>query len=280
LIYVNEELANFENKLPLRIYSSFDSGNINDYYTQILAETSIFKEIETDNMKFLQEVDEFSIRTQIKFIFEDYQREFQYINEIERKLKEKIEKEKHENNKKIPLNPALNFAIYLRFHKANKDKNLESLVKWHILNHCLLTICPELKSLEKFNDFPPIWQEKLKEQLNKLSKLNKFKSVDLDINIDFYHSLLNEYAEITCHISISTYFMKKAVEGNLKESVYAAIYLKNMIVNLQNVQNQFFEKFNVEFFKIIAIFLCSKLHENLKMEKLAEVSYFFDEFLL
>ena len=272
MIYINEELANFESKFPLRNYSSFDSGNINDYYTQLLSETIIFKEIETDNMKFLQEVDEFGIRTQIKVVFEDYQREFQYVNEIERKLKEKMEKTE---NKKIPLNPALNFAIYLRFHKANKDKKIESLVNWHILNHCLTLNCPELKSLEKFNDFPPIWQEKLKEQLKKLNNLNKYKSVDLEINIDFYHTLLNEYVELTCHISISTYFMKKAVEGNLKESLYAAIYFKNMIENVMNAQNQFFGKFNVEFFKIIAVFLCSKLHENLKIERYAEVLHFF-----
>jgi len=50
----------FDNKLPLRTYSSFEDGTINDFYTQLLSEISIFKEIETDNLKFLQEVEEYT----------------------------------------------------------------------------------------------------------------------------------------------------------------------------------------------------------------------------
>ena len=46
--------------------------------------------------------------------------------------------------------------------------------------------CPELNSLECFNNFPVFWQEKLNEQLKKLNSLNKYKSVDLQINMGLY----------------------------------------------------------------------------------------------
>ena len=267
MIYVNEDLASrFDKNLPLRDYSSFDEGKINDYYTHLLAESTTFKEIGNDNMKFLQEVEEYTIRNQIKTIFEDYQREFQYINEVERKLKDKIEKS--DNKKKINLNPTLNFCIFLRFHKNNKDKKLENLVNWQILNHCLVMACPELKSLENFHNFPPLWQDKLKEQLKKLNTLNKYKGVELDINKQEYMDLMNEYIDLTCYISISTYFLKKAVEGNVKDSLFAAIHIKKTI---QNSQNSFFIRFNSEFFKIIVSYLSSSLHENLKIELLDEV---------
>lgn len=266
MIYIHEDLTkSYEEILPLRLYSSFDNGQINDLYTKFLSETNIIKEIEIDNMKFLKEVEEYQIRNQIKTIFEDYHREFQYINEVERKIKEKQEKQE---NKKVSLTPTLNFCIFLRLHKGNKENKFDPLVNWNILNHCISMGCPELKSLENFVNFPPTWQEKFKEQIKKMNEMSKYKSVVLDIPMDQYMELLNEYNELTLLISISTYFLKKAVENNFKESLFAAIYLKKY---LQGSKNQFFTKFNIEFFKILLLFICSKIHENLKEELLVEV---------
>jgi len=216
-------------------------------------------------LKFMQEVEEYTVRQKLKTIFEDYQREFQYINEVERKLKDKIEKSE---NKKITINPILNFCIFLRFHAKNKDKKLESLINWCILNHCFVMSCPELKSLENFKNFPMFWQEKLNEQLKKLNALNKYKSVDLEINMGLYKELQNEYIESTCFVSIATYFLKKAVEGNFRDSFFAAIYLRR---NLEGSTNQFFMKVQSEFIKIIALFFCTKIHEYLKIESFDEV---------
>ena len=269
LIYVIDELAmQSESKLPLRASSSFDDGAINDFYTEMLAQTDIFKEIETDNMKFIQEVEEYTVRIKIKTIFEDYQREFQYINEIERKLKEKQEKSE---NKKISINPILNFCIFLRFHPKNKDKKFENLIHWCILNHCFSMSCPDLISLEHFNNFPVVWQDKLNEQLKKLNNLNKYKGVDLHIDNGEYASLIQEYVELTCFVSISTYFLKKAVEGNFKESLFAAVNLRK---NIEGYNNVFFSKVESEFMKIIALFFCTQLHEALKTENFNEVFLF------
>lgn len=270
MIYVHEELANqfVSENLPLRLYSSFDDEKAKDIYTDFLFKTETYKEIELDNLKFIEEVENYKVRSKLNIIFDDYNNEFQYINEMERKIKENQEKSEF---KKISLSPTLNFCLFLRFHKGNKDKKFEPYINWTIANSCFMNQCPEMKSLENFSELPQIWQDKIKEQLNKISSANKFKSIDLKVNKNEYNILINEYEELCYNISVSSYFLQKA-ENNVSEALHAAIHLNNFLGHKNS--NNFFGKFLSEFFKIISLFLCSKIQENLKNQELAEVYLF------
>lgn len=270
LIYVHDELIHhfITENLPLRSYSAFEEEKIDDLYSDFLSKTDIFKEILTDNLKFIEEVENYKIRNKLSIIFDDYNREFQFINEMERKLKEAQEKS---DNKKIPFNPTLNFPIFLRFHKGNKDRKFEPYINYTLANHCLTNTCPELKGLDFIDEFPPLWLEKVKEQMKKIAASNKFKAIELDINKSEYYELMNVYHETCYNLAVSSFFLNKANQNLHEMALFGAIHLKKNFGEKIGC-DPFFVRVVLEFFKIFALFFCTKIAENLRKEAFDDVN--------
>lgn len=154
---------------------------------------------------------------------DDYIKGLEYVAEMDKKLKEN-----KSLDKKIKLNPMLNFCVYLKQESGNED-----FIKYHLLNDALRRkqfgdkhIVYDLSELKMM---PEVIKSCFEEQIKNMSILRK---PNLNINLKSYEEKIKKYGEMVHLIFYSNYTFEKAVKGRFNECYFAANILVNIHLTL------------------------------------------------
>lgn len=257
LIYARDAFFKNTSSLPYRIFAtSEDSNRETDIYTSYLEETGLNIEVNQDNMKFAEEIEENISGNLAQKIVDEYNSKYNFV----------VNLIKIYNRPNYPsgFNPPnlSNFYIFLKYHPSNSDYS--DYIKVHLFNKCLKEIHPNNISLKDLKDSSVIFQEKLEK---KLLNLNIANQPNLSLISKDCELLLNDYINHIRNNEIANFAFEKSLEENFEDAYYAADIL------LESKKSDFFYRLARDFFKIQSLRVCSFLINLITQGKIESVSF-------
>ena len=186
--------------------------------------------METENMKYAQQVEEYQTGNQVKYIIDEYQRRFESVNELARKSKELTK-----GDNKVKPESFANFCCFLK-NKEEFDKNPQysEYVKWHIMNSTLIDLTPEKIGLEGLDLMPLVFQEKLK---SSISNLTKFKTLSVEFPKTFqveHRKLMEEYEIKVRAVTLINMVLEYALKENFLKALGANLCMLEIVKIFKN----------------------------------------------
>ena len=212
LVYVDPNLFQKEEQTSYRTYKVSEPNEPSpDLYNSYIP-SEIKQEVDLDNLKFLEEIEEYKVGNLIRAIQDLYntrytQAETQYQSYLSNK-----------NKQGVTIHYQLiNLAIFLRI------KNKEFLSKWHILDLCVKE-CEINKRGILDLDQNEILYNKLKTQFKAACKDSPYK---LELTQQEFNELdvyTSEFKDLYNDASVSLYLLQKLNNDQIIEAFYAICF--------------------------------------------------------
>eukprot|EP00828_Plagiopyla_frontata_P012320 TRINITY_DN17024_c0_g1_i1.p1 TRINITY_DN17024_c0_g1~~TRINITY_DN17024_c0_g1_i1.p1 ORF type:complete len:671 (-),score=112.39 TRINITY_DN17024_c0_g1_i1:141-2153(-) len=202
-----EQFINLEDSQLMRAYTTSENRKFDFYLSILMQNLQVFQEVVIENEKFQREVEIYQEQNAARDIVDNYSEKFSYVNEIARVIGQKVGK----YDVGMQAFPVLvNFPIFLKKHKQNVNDKLQPLIKWHLLDNAIRDYKKTIHLDEVIKS--PKYKNLLQHLTQAMSNLYEFKKPPLNINLELYQEMVQQFmknieiAEITC------YYLEKAFE--------------------------------------------------------------------
>ena len=255
MIYARDTFFKITTTFPYRSFLTSENSQIEtDIYSSYLEGSPLLLEINRDNLKFAEEIEESYSGNLAQKIVDEYNSKYNFVLNLI-----KIYNKPNFSAEFKPPNLS-NFYIFLKYHPSHNDYS--EYIKVHLFNKCLKEFHPNKISLKDLKDTNVIFQEKLQKKINNLSTMNR---PDLNLISGDCDQLLNDYINQIRNMEIMNYIFEKSLDEHFEEAYYAVDIL------LESNKTDFFFKIAKDFFRIQTLRVCSFIITLVSQGKSGEV---------